>query len=76
MCHHRLQLIMPGLVVLLDEPFHFLGLASIALTVIVTLVGIRLTPMSWFDCTEEAWRTTYKVFKRISIVFCFFIVRR
>ena len=55
------QLLLPGLVVLLYEPFHLTALVAIALTVLVTLLGIKYTPTGWWDATQETFDTCYKV---------------
>jgi hypothetical protein len=70
-----LQLIMPGLVVLLDEPFYFLGLAAVGLTFIVTLSGIWCTPRSWYQVSKQHVNVVFRSFRRICITFCVFVVR-
>lgn len=72
---------MPGLPVLLDEPFDMGGLVSIGITCIITLLGIRYTPHSWFAGPDQDFVTTYFVFMKLVITFmiwtvrCFFAVR-
>lgn len=65
-----MQLLVPGLVVLLDEPFEMTALVAIAFTVTVTLLGIKLTPNGWWNASQESFDTCYKVRFSMHMVVC------
>lgn len=69
------QVLCPGLVVLLDKPMRMLGLVAIGVVFTVTLVAIRFTPHEWIENDAVRYQQAYKIFKKISVAFCFFVVR-
>eukprot|EP01026_Neomeris_dumetosa_P011093 TRINITY_DN14043_c0_g1_i10.p1 TRINITY_DN14043_c0_g1~~TRINITY_DN14043_c0_g1_i10.p1 ORF type:complete len:405 (-),score=55.97 TRINITY_DN14043_c0_g1_i10:73-1287(-) len=62
------QVLVPGLVVVFHHPFEALGLVAYAVTVAVVLVGLRLTPNTWFHAEKEHYLTTWRVFRKICVV--------
>lgn len=66
---------MPGLPVLFDAPFDMVGLVSVGMTCIITLLGIRYTPHSWFVGAAHDFQTTYRVFLKLVITFMIWNVR-
>jgi hypothetical protein len=71
-----LQVLFPGLLVIFHGSFELLALPAIGMVFIVTLTALHLTPHDWFDSDEERFARTYDVFRKISIVFMVFTVRR
>lgn len=72
----RMQVIYPGLYVVFRAPHALMGIPTIALTFIVTMVALRLTPHKLFDRDEERYMIAYKVFVKISVVYIIYMVRR
>jgi hypothetical protein len=68
------QVLCPGLVVLLDKPFRMLGLVAIGEVFTVTLLAIRFTPHQWIEKDAVYYRRAYMIFTKISVAFCVFVV--
>lgn len=73
--HTLLQVAFPGLFVFFEDPFRMLGLAAVAITFFVTLTALSYTPHSNFSCNKERYDIAYRVFKKISVAFCIYVVR-
>lgn len=73
------QIIFPGLVVLLDHPFEVMAVPALALTFIVTIIGVHRTPAAWLgvSCSESTknLEVATKVFTKVSILFVVYTVR-
>lgn len=75
-----LQLLFPGLVILLRHPPEVMAVPSLVLTFLVTTIGIRSTPSAWVECAaceqdNGRLRTAVQVFTKICIVFIVYTVR-
>eukprot|EP01025_Chloroclados_australasicus_P015145 TRINITY_DN1720_c0_g3_i1.p1 TRINITY_DN1720_c0_g3~~TRINITY_DN1720_c0_g3_i1.p1 ORF type:complete len:591 (+),score=57.26 TRINITY_DN1720_c0_g3_i1:168-1940(+) len=67
-CVYVMQVLLPGLVVLFHNPFEALGLVAYAITLVVVLAGLRITPYQWFCNEQEHYLVTLRVFRKICIV--------
>jgi hypothetical protein len=74
-----LQILFPGLLVLLKHPFEIMAVPALIFTFLVTVIGIHRTPDAWLGCHCSASRkqlaVAVKVFTKISIMFVVYTVR-
>ncbi|CAD7701521.1 unnamed protein product [Ostreobium quekettii] len=61
-----------GASVMISESFSGLGLVALALSIAVTLLGLRFTPHTMFDTNRERFMKIYWSFVRLMMVFMIF----
>lgn len=75
-----LQILFPGLLVLLKHPSEAMAVPALTLTFLVTAAGIRRTPAAWLNCARcdqdgTRMHVAVSVFTKICIVFLVYTVR-
>lgn len=65
---------MPGLVVALVDPFKVLGLVALTVTLLVTYIGLRITPSEWLLPDHAKVVRYLSQFRKTLIVFFTMVV--
>ena len=70
--NYVLQVAVIGTIVFVHGTFRALGLVAIAMTILATVMGLRLLPHRFFDCNAQRYGDKLAIFTKILIYFLLF----